>query len=516
MAPEPPPLNPDALHEWIRNNLGVDLAREPMVEGHAAPFDYIRHAFFVDEYRPSASPPAAGAPPVAGPNDCVVWANRGGGKTFLGALATLLDLVFKPGIQIRILAGSMDQSQRMYAHLRRFLDPGRHPRLAEMVEGRITERRLTLRGGTVELLAQSQTSVRGTRVQKLRCDEVDLFKTEVWEASQLTTRSARCGAWEVRATIECLSTMHRPYGVMRGLVGEAAQGTRALFKWGVLDVLESCGPEHRCGSDTAAESAQTDPRPCPLLNDCQGRAKQPRRHGHIRVIDAIAQKRRVSNSVWESEMLCLRPRRSNAVVPEFNPKVHVFHDDSALRAGPVTWLAGMDFGIRRTVVLWAALDHAGVLHVVDEHNVADRILEFHIDAMRRGLARGNAAGWPRPEWVGIDPAANARNSHSGKTSEVLLREAGFAPRFVILKVRQSLELLRARFEPAHGPPRLFVHARCAQLIEDLECHRYNDRRPESEKPEKDGHDHAVDALRYLVSNLDLRHESRTSNYTRSP
>lgn len=45
--------------------------------------------------------------------DCVVWAARGTGKTFLGAVATLLDLVFKPGVQIKILGGSLEQSRRM-------------------------------------------------------------------------------------------------------------------------------------------------------------------------------------------------------------------------------------------------------------------------------------------------------------------------------------------------------------------------------------------------------------------
>ena len=42
---------------------------------------------------------------------------RGAGKTRLGAIATLLDLLHKPGINIRILAGSLEQSLRMWEHL---------------------------------------------------------------------------------------------------------------------------------------------------------------------------------------------------------------------------------------------------------------------------------------------------------------------------------------------------------------------------------------------------------------
>ena len=47
--------------------------------------------------------------------DPLVWACRGGGKTLVGA-ATLLDMLFKPGMEIRILGGSQTQSERMYEH----------------------------------------------------------------------------------------------------------------------------------------------------------------------------------------------------------------------------------------------------------------------------------------------------------------------------------------------------------------------------------------------------------------
>ncbi|XOV76369.1 MAG: DEAD/DEAH box helicase family protein [Phycisphaerales bacterium] len=50
--------------------------------------------------------------------DCVVWAARGSGKTFYAAVATALDLAFKPGVQVKILGGSLQQSARMHEHLR--------------------------------------------------------------------------------------------------------------------------------------------------------------------------------------------------------------------------------------------------------------------------------------------------------------------------------------------------------------------------------------------------------------
>ena len=62
-------------------------------------------------------------------------------------------------------------------------------------------------------------------------------------------------------------------------------------------------------------------------------------------------------------MLCLRPRRGDAVYPEFDPAVHVLHPgdprlDQGIR-GEVVWHAGMDFGIRsESVVLLERCLHA--------------------------------------------------------------------------------------------------------------------------------------------------------------
>lgn len=506
------PATPDELHRWVGEVLGVRVARRAIVHGHDAPFDYLAHAFFADSAAPADGVDGGGAGAEgggAGPADCVVWASRGSGKTMLGAIATLLDLVFKPGIEVRVLGGSLEQSRRMFAHLRRLLDPARSAGLASRV-AKVTERRLRLDNQSeVEVLAQSQTSVRGTRVHKLRCDEVDLFDPEVWEAAQLVTRSARLGDVLVRGSVECLSTMHVPHGMMHRLVSEARRGTRRMFRWGVVDVLEECAPRHLCG--------QPDGTRCDLWEECAGRAKGRGVHaGHVRVDDALAMKRRVGKATWESEMLCRRPRRRDAVVPEFDPGVHVGKFEPP--AGGM-FVAGMDFGMRApTVVLWACVDESGVVWVLDERSASGQVLEAHVEAMRRGLAREGREGerregWPLPAWVGIDPAGRARNDQTGLSAAQVLLKAGFAVRAVRRPLRVGLELLRARLAPAVGAPRLYVHERCAVLISSLERYHYPTDNPESDEPVKgEGHDHAVDALRYLVQNLDAPAVSATFNY----
>ena len=122
------PRTHEQLHTWIKDNLDITLSRSSRIDGHRAHFDYICHSFFVDSIK-------GGPSPTSKPLDAVVLAPRGGGKTFLGALATTLDLVHKPGIQIRILAGSQDQGTRMLAYLRQFFSL---PKLVSLVDGSTT------------------------------------------------------------------------------------------------------------------------------------------------------------------------------------------------------------------------------------------------------------------------------------------------------------------------------------------------------------------------------------------
>ncbi len=508
-----PPDAPNALHTFLRNTLGIRLARTPLVPGHQAPFDYLCHAFFegrvfdgddrpTDTYR---SP------------DCIVWANRGGGKTWLGALATLLDLLFKPGIQVRILGGSLEQSRRMHAYLATLLD---HEALAK-VPRHIAARRITIfhpgepaRKSIVEVLAASQTSVRGTRVQKLRCDEVDLFDPEVWEAAQLVTRSMSCkGPWgeNIGGSVEALSTMHKPFGLMWKLVGpkktgerdqESSGPPRPTFRWGVLDVLEFCTPEHTC--DT-----------CILHPECQGRAKThltPETSGHLSIADAARQKTRVSIDTWGSEMLCLRPSRSDTVYPEFDVATHVVGDPPPGARPFSRYIGGMDFGFRsESVLLLAGVDEDGNVTVLREHARTGVIVSDFVDTLDRWLD-AIPGGRKAFDFLGVDPAGNADDPQTGKANIQLFKDRRYRVKWRGSETPFGIRSVQARIAPAvaaspGAKPRLLVHHSCTRLIECLTRYHYNKDRPEDLNPVKDGHDHAPDALRYMILNLDCANKT---------
>ena len=472
----PRPVDKASLRAFLRDELGIEAPDTPMVRGHHAPMDYLAHAFFTDRT----------------PRDCVVWANRGGGKTFYGAVATALDLVFKPGVHVLLLAGSREQAARMHAHLRTLFE--RAP-LDELVHGKVRNDSFALRNGSkVELVASSQMGVRGVRPTILRVDEAELVDPEIWTAAQLTVRSHTMDSGLiVPGAVEALSTHHRAGGLMHELIASTnvVAPVRTLFKWGVLDVLERC-----------------DDRPChgcALWDECRGRAKEAR-IGHISVDDALRAKGRVDLATWRSEMLSERPARTDAVYPEFDDAVHVTTVDTDPRDGSLRWCAGIDFGFRApTAILWGAVAPDNVLRIVDERVVSEVTIEGHAQAIK-------SARWPLPAWLGVDPAGAQRSEQIAISPITVLRHHGFAVRARRVRLEDGLRAVRRRLAPASGGPTLFVHERCTHLIDALRTYRYADPTSDDASPAKDGPDHVADALRYLVVNLDATGDARTHAY----
>ena len=477
------PGDADELHRFVELACGVRVVRRGLIDGNDAPFDYLLHSFFEG-------------------GDAVVWASRGGGKSYLGAAATLLDLLFKPGIEVRILSGSVDQAGRMYGYLRGMVEAGP---FRGLVDGRVFRRGFVLvNGSRVELLSQSERSVRGQRVHKLRCDEVELFDEGVWEAAQRVTRSGVCGGVEVCGAVEVFSTMHAPFGLMSRVVdlagrsgerkgGEADSGGEGggewggeggvrLLRWSALDVIERC-PEAR-----ACEG-------CRLWGDCGGRAKGA--DGFVRVDDLVRQRRRSSDGAWASEMMCERPVRGGCVYPGFDPEEGVGHvgEVRVVGVGECEYVVGgMDFGIRGGVaMLWGRVDEGGVLGVFGEYYAKDLTLGENLECAER-------LGWPRPAWWGVDPAGNARNSQTGLRDVDVLRRRGERVRFCRSRVKEGIEAVRYRLEKRL----LVIDPRCRGLIEAMTRYHFDPKYPHREEPVKDGPDHACDALRYMVLNLDRR------------
>lgn len=474
------PRNPQQLQRFVEACFDMRLPFQ--LQGKpSAPANYLCDAFF-DR-----------------PGDAVVWANRGGGKTMLGAAATLLDLLFKPGIQVRILGGSLQQAERMYAHLRTLLDQPVLINAGGVLATAPTQRRVVLQNGSsVELLACSQRSVRGTRVQVLRCDEVEEMDAEVWSAAQLVTQSSVCGQTLVPGRVEALSTMHRPVGLMADLTRSS---DRRLYQWNGLDVAAKCPAELPCDG-------------CVIWDDCRGKLKQAQ--GFVAVEDLMQQRRRVSDSAWEAEMLCKRPIATDAVYPRFDPEKFVEVDEPWRAAvGHVggIWFGGMDFGLRNeTVILWAwaeRRDTDAVLHIAGEYIAKERTVRDNLasaDVLAKSLG---LPGCAELDVLAVDPAGHQRSSQTGESEVQVLRDAGCTVRTPKARLRLGIEAVHRRLDQGL----IRIHPRCTGLVNALQAYRYDPRQPQRETPLKDGPDHACDALRYLVLGFDRGYGAvKTLNY----
>jgi hypothetical protein len=461
-----PPKTKAQLAAYVKEHLGVTVPSIRVCPDHAAPLDYLAHTFFLDTKKGRA-----------GSGDSIVWANRAGGKTRLAAVATLLDAVFKPGCHVRILGGSGEQSSRLYDYVQEFLNRGFAGFLAKKP---LKSGCAFHNGSTIEILTQSPTSVRGQHVQKLRCDEVELFDPDVFAAAKFATISRD----DIRASMELISTMHRPYGLMHKEVTGAADRHCRLFKWCLWETIRQC-QRKSC-------------RSCPLQTDCGGKARKSR--GYVSIDDAIAIMRRSSRASWEAEMLCLRPARENLVFTDFDREKNV---------APVAFDAALplyrtiDFGFTNPFVcLWIQPDAVtGTTRVIAEYVRTRRTVAVNAGAVK--------ALTPVPEErvtaTFCDPAGQATEGITGRSCVAEMGRAGIRVRARRSAIFEGLDLLRAAILSGDLKRRLIVSPQCPRLIEALECYHYADSAGPGELPLKDGvYDHPIDALRYYFINASRR------------
>lgn len=494
------PGSQDGLKRLLRRYLGLNIPDVRVCDGHDSPMDYLWYAYSRDRLyqehrntrtqglkktRKSEIPSAKfgidsegqylsesncgrdARVPMNG--DCIVWANRGGGKTMLAAMATLLEGLFKDGCQTRILAGSLEQAGRMYGYLRDFAEG----RFYEQLDGKLLKESCKFKNGAqVQVLAQSSREVRGQHVQKLRCDEIELFDDRVLEAAKFITQSS---ARQV-AAMEMLSTMHRPYGIMQKLIEESVASGIRVFKWCVWEVIERCTSDRSCSR-------------CPLNEDCRGKARRAK--GYLRIDDVITQMQRSSRAGFEAEMLCLRPHLENAVFDEFDPRVHVAEVSFDAR---LPLYRGIDFGYKNPFVcLFIQVDGDGTVRVFDEYVQSRKITAENAEAIKTltPVGEDQVAG------TFCDPAGKGKHATSGKSEMQVLTEMEIRVQASKSEIKDGLELIRAALRAGDGSRRLVINRKCKQLIKAMESYRYPDTGP-SEVPLKDGeHDHLIDALRYF-------------------
>lgn len=144
-------------------------------------------------------------------------------------------------------------------------------------------------------------------------------------------------------------------------------------------------------------------------------------------------------------------------------------------------VGGIDFGWRNPfAAIWGVHDHDDVLWILHERYARETPLAEHIQAMPKDVT-----------WY-ADPA--------GATEIAELRRADFVVRKGENNLRRGIALVTARIRTG----RLKVHPHCTNLIAEARLYRWptaTERAAVGENP-IDAHNHALAALRYLVTRID--------------
>lgn len=216
--PEPLPHDVAELAEAAYRLTGLRVPDRAVCPGHVAPLTALADAFF------ARSP-------------MTVWhASRGfGGKTTLLALLGHLETVLL-GADVTILGGSGQQSQRVHEAQAAFW---RHPAAPlSLLVGEPTryETRLTNGGRTTALLASSR-SVRGGHPQRLRFDEADEIKLDIFDAALGQTMMQR----GIAAQTVMSSTHQYAQGTMTEILKRAAERGWEVRRWCWRESLQPHG-----------------------------------------------------------------------------------------------------------------------------------------------------------------------------------------------------------------------------------------------------------------------------------
>lgn len=176
---------------------------------------------------------------------------------------------------------------------------------------------------------------------------------------------------------------------------------------------------------------------------------------------------------------CLAPRGGGTLAQHANASVRAA--DFGCKC-----VGGLDFGYRNPfAAVWGLLDSGGVLWLVGEHYRREQPLSYHARHLPRSVT-----------WY-ADPA--------GANERAELIYAGFTVRKGDNALAAGIAAVAARIQT--GMLKVLEGA-CPNLLAEASLYRY-DSENQSESP-VDEHNHALAALRYLVSRLDVRKLARAS------
>lgn len=167
------------------------------------------------------------------------------------------------------------------------------------------------------------------------------------------------------------------------------------------------------------------------------------------------------------------------------------------------WVAGMDHGLNNpTAWLWTAISPDGTMIVHDEHYESGQLVNYHA----RRVHEVNAQLGREPDYYVGDPSIRNTDPITGTSVQLEYIEHGVPITLGNNDVRAGINRVARYIEGVEGRPRLYVTRNCQNLLYEIQRYRWstwatkkqNFDKNKKEEPHK-RHDHACDALRYIVA-----------------
>jgi hypothetical protein len=205
----------------------------------------------------------------------------------------------------------------------------------------------------------------------------------------------------------------------------------------------------------------------------------------------------LSEARWRQEYEVDFEVLADRVYDEFDPNLHILKEPFTWRRDAGRTFRSIDFGYHHPYVVWGRLSPEGDLTIfsewegdgatVDQLAAAIRAIEERLQIEEKDIT-----------WTAGDPAGAAR-SDTGISPVERLKELGFKVIWRQSEILTGVELVKSMLRDAAGQVRLRFAREVEKTIYHLRHYRWE---PGTDRPLKDGaHDHAMDALRYLIVNL---------------
>jgi len=343
-------------------------------------------------------------------------------------------------------------------------------------------------------------------------DEVELMDWNIMQEAFNMARSAK----GYRSSTRLTSTRKKASGTMQRLLDEASQRGFKVYQWNLWDTIATC--PLRTNDKGEVDDAHTiysytdkkgDPKSCYVYESCMDCTMLPACHGQAKTSnagpnavvafdDAVKLYKTLDPDVWEAQVICVKPGRSNLVYPMFDKDIHVIDYEYMLREKhgsgyseifdvELDTYAGQDAGFGCPATIF--------LQLMDDPETGEQTVVIFDELYEKNIAPSKYVEdflIPRQDLYNVQEWFCDPSNSQQLMAEMDLQDLYTVPG--LKNVDEGIDAVKALFSLG----RLLIDKKCKNLIWELG--RYE--KQFNGKPKKVD-DHLVDALRFGVNGVGL-------------